>query len=156
MPRDLPVTEIMTADVVTLHADTPIDEAVSVLTDHGISGAPVVDADGLLIGLLDDSDLILSEARVHAPTVVELFGAYLTLPGAARRYEEELRHALGQTVGEVMDDDPPWVGTDATLEDVATLIVDRRVSRVPVLDAGRRVVGIVTRGDLVRAMGRRG
>ncbi|HVL98317.1 MAG TPA: CBS domain-containing protein [Egibacteraceae bacterium] len=154
MARELPVTAVMTTNVITVTPDTSVEEAVALLGRHGISGAPVVDADGRLIGLLDDSDLIVSEARLHAPTVVEILGAYFPLPGERHRFDEEVRHALGGTVGEVMDDDPPWVGVDGTVEDVATLIIQRHVSRVPVLDADRRVAGIITRGDLVAAMGR--
>lgn len=154
MPRELPVTAIMTTEVATVTPDTSVHQAVELLSERGISGAPVVDPDGRLIGLLDDDDLIVSEARLHAPTVVEILGAYFPLPGERHRFDEDVRHALGATVGELMDDDPPWVGLDASVEDVATLIVNRHVSRVPVVDEGRRVVGIVTRGDLVAAMGR--
>ncbi len=152
MAADTPVTEIMTRDVVALTADQTIEEAVAALNERGISGAPVVDADGRLVGLLDDTDLILSEARLHAPTTVEILGAYITLPGERHRFAEELRHALGQVVGDVMEDDPVSVPETGTVEDVATLVVDREVSRVPVVDAAGRVVGIVTRGDLVRTL----
>jgi CBS domain-containing protein len=108
----------------------------------------------VLVGLLDDSDLILSEARVHAPSAIEILGAYIPLPGAIDRFRDEMQHALARTVGELMDPQPPSVTTDATLQDVATLMLDRHVSRVPVIDADRRVVGIVSRGDLVAAIGR--
>jgi CBS domain-containing protein len=144
----------MTTPVTTLTAGATIEEAASLLVDADIGGAPVVDGHGRLIGLLDDSDLVLSEARLHAPTTIEILGAYIPLPGERRRFEEELRHALGRTVGEVMEDDPPAVGPDATVEDVATLLHDRAVSRVAVVDADRQVVGIVSRGDLVRALRR--
>ncbi|MDQ3344273.1 MAG: CBS domain-containing protein [Actinomycetota bacterium] len=154
MPRDLAVTEVMTTPVTTLTADTTIEEAASLLVEADIGGAPVVDGSGRLIGLLDDSDLVLSEARLHAPTTIEILGAYIPLPGERRRFQDELRQALGRTVGEVMEDDPPSVRPDATVEDVATLLHDRAVSRVAVVDAERQVVGIVSRGDLVRALRR--
>lgn len=156
MPSDSPITEVMTTGVVTLRPEQTIEEAVAALAEHGISGAPVVDAGGRLVGLLDDTDLILSEARLHAPTTIEILGAYFPLPGEKHRFEEELRHALGQTVGDVMDAEPAVVGTGATVEDAATIILDREVSRVPVLDAEGRVAGIVTRGDLVKGMYRSG
>ncbi len=154
MPRDLPVTDVMTSPVTTLTPHTTVEDAVALLVDADISGAPVVDSGGRLVGLLDDSDLLVSEARLHGPTTIEILGAYIPLPGERRRFEEEVRAALGQTVADVMEDDPPAVGEEATVEDVATLIHDRRVTRVPVVDDARRVVGIVTRGDLVRALRR--
>jgi len=156
MPSDSPITEVMTTGVVTLRPEQTIEEAVATLAERQISGAPVVDGDGRVIGLLDDTDLILSEARLHAPTTIEILGAYFPLPGEKHRFEQELRHALGQIVGDVMDTEPTVVTQDATIEDVATVILDREVSRVPVVDAERRVVGIVTRGDLVKGMYRTG
>ena len=152
MPRQRPVPEIMTAPPITVSPDTSVEEAARLLASNSIGGAPVVDGSGRLLGLLDDTDLIVSEARLHAPTTIELFGAYLTLPGESHRYAEEVRHALAAVVRDVMDPDPPSVRIEATVEDVATLIVDRDVSRVPVLDGDGRVVGIVSRGDIVRAM----
>ena len=154
MARDTPVTDIMSAPALTLRPETTVEDAIALLTEHGYSGAPVTDADGALVGLLDDADLIVSEARLHGPTIIEFLGAYLPLPGEQRRWEDDVRHALGTTVGEVMHDDPPRVGTDGILEDVATLIVDRDVSRVPVVDADGRVVGVVSRGDVVKTLGR--
>lgn len=154
MSRDTPVTEVMSTPVVSLSPHASVEESVSRLVEGGISGAPVVDDVGRLVGLLDDSDLVLSEARLHGPTMLELLGAYIPLPWENRRFEQEVRHALGRTVGEVMHGDPPAVGTDATVEDVATLMHDQDVSRVPVVDTDRRVVGIVTRGDIVRSFGR--
>ena len=145
----------MTEQVFTLHPEMSVEEAVGELSRRGISGAPVVDDDGRLIGLLDDSDLLLSEARLHAPTTIELLGAYITFPGEHRRYEEQLRQALAQTVGVAMDTEPHAIGPDATVEEAATIMVDTGVSRVPIVDGQQRVVGIVTRGDLVGALYRR-
>ena len=147
-----PLSSVMVTDVVTLIADQRIEDAVSSLLERGISGAPVVDGNGRLVGLLDDSDLILTGARLHAPTAIEILGAYLPFPGERQRYDDEVRHALGRTVGEVMHTDVATVGPDATVEDVATLMVDGDISRVPVVDEERRVVGIVARGDVVKAL----
>jgi CBS domain-containing protein len=146
----------MSSPVTTLSPQHIVEDAVAALVERGINGAPVVDDHGRLVGLLDDTDLLLGESRLHAPTTIELLGAYIQLPGQRKRFEEEIRHALGRTVGEVMDDEPPAVSLQATVEDVATVLLERRVSRVPVLDDDGLVVGIVTRGDLVRAIGRQG
>lgn len=154
MPRELPVTDVMSSPAITLSPDTTVEDAIGVLVERGIEGAPVVDADGRLVGLLDNDDLIVSEARLHAPTTIEILGAYIPLPGDLRRFNDEVRQALGRTVAEVMDDDPPSIGLTGTVEDVATLLHDRGVSRLPVLDETGAVTGVVTRGDLVRALRR--
>lgn len=154
MPRDLPVTDIMSAPAITLSPDTTVEEAIGVLVERGIEGAPVVDAEGQLVGLLDDDDLIVSEARLHAPTTIEILGAYIPLPGDLKRFNEEVRQALGRTVAEVMDTDVATVDTTSTVEDAATLLHDRGISRLPVLGEAGEVVGVVTRGDLVKALRR--
>src|SRR3712207_2882555 len=117
MPRDLPVTEIMSSPAITLRPDTTVEDAINVLVEHEIQGAPVVDEQGRLVGLLDDDDLIVSEARLHAPTTIEILGAYIPLPGDLRRFNDEVRQALGRTVSEVMTEDPPSVASSGTVED---------------------------------------
>lgn len=154
MTRERPVREIMTTDVVSVMPDTTLEDTLLLLSRHHISGVPVVDEDGRLAGLLDDSDLLVGESRLHGPTTVELLGAWIPIPGERRRHEDEVRRALAYTAGEAMDADPVAVGPDATVEDVATLMVHQHLSRVPVVDEDNRLVGIVTRGDLVGAMGR--
>lgn len=144
----------MTTDVVSVTPDTTLEDTLLLLSRHHISGVPVVDEDGRLAGLLDDSDLLVGESRLHGPTTVELLGAWIPIPGERRRHEDEVRRALAYTAGEAMDADPVAVGSDATVEDVATLMVHQHLSRVPVVDEDNRLVGIVTRGDLVGAMGR--
>ncbi len=154
MPRDLPVVEIMTSPAITLQPHTTVEEAIGTLVEHGIKGAPVVDGEGRLVGLLDDDDLIVSEARLHAPTTIEILGAYIPLPGDLRRFNEEVRHALGRTVGDVMNAEPPSLASASTVEDAATLFHDHGVSRLAVTGEDGQVVGVVTRGDLVKALRR--
>jgi CBS domain-containing protein len=141
----------MTTDVVSFTADEPIREATMRLLDREVDGGPVVDADGHLVGMLTTDDLLVQETRLHYPTVVSLFGAYLELPGAHRHFEEDLRRAVGATVGEVMRHELVSCSEDDTLERAATLMHERKVSRLPVVRDGK-LVGIIGRGDIIRAI----
>ena len=143
------VRDVMTSDVVTARVDQKVEEAADLLAQHAIGAMPVVDESGALVGLLRDEDLIVSEARLHVPTVISFLSAEIVLPSALHRFEDELRRAVGATVGDVMQKDFPTVTPDASLEDLATVMHDRDVTHVPVVD-GDRLVGIVARGDLVR------
>lgn len=143
------VRDVMSANVVTLRPDQGVAEAADVLAADKIGAAPVVDAGGTLVGLLRDEDLILSEANVHVPTAISFLGADFVLPSALHRFEGDLKKAAGATVGDVMTTDFATIGPDDSLETLATLMHDRDVTHVPVVDGGA-LVGIVARGDLVR------
>jgi CBS domain-containing protein len=145
------VRDVMTTDVVTLRSDQTVEEAADLLSQRRIGAAPVVDAGagGELVGLLRDEDLIVSEARLHVPTVISFLGADIVLPSALHRFEHELKQVAGSTVGDVMATEFATVAPDDTLEVLATLMHDRDVTHVPVVDGGR-LGGIVARGDIVR------
>ena len=107
MPRTFLVRQVMTTDVVSFRPADAIDDAARALSARGIGGAPVVDDDGRVIGLLEDDDLIVQDTRLHFPTVISVLGAYLELPSSVAHFEADLRKAVGATVGDVMDADPP-------------------------------------------------
>ncbi|MEA2686322.1 MAG: hypothetical protein QOE93_1517 [Actinomycetota bacterium] len=151
MPRSFLVRQVMTTDVLSFRPGDPIDDAARALSARKIGGAPVVDDDNRVVGLLEDDDLIVQESRLHFPTVISILGAYIELPSARAHFEADLRKAVGATVGDVMDANPPMCGPDDTLEQVATIMHENDLSRLPVVSDGR-LVGIVSRGDLVRAI----
>jgi CBS domain-containing protein len=149
MPDTTVVGEIMTRDVVTLEPDQSVPEAADVLAEHHIGAAPVLDDAGNLVGLLRDDDLILSESRLHVPTVIELLGVGAVWPPSEKRWERELKKATASTVGAVMTTEFERVTSTDSIEQVATVMHDKHLSHVPVVDDGK-LVGIVSRGDLVR------
>ena len=151
MPRTTPVRDVMTTDVLTFHPEDPIQESLERLVARDVDGAPVVDDDGRLIGMLSADDLLVQETRLHYPTVISLFGAYLELPSSHRKFEEDLRRAVAATVADVMDGDPTACGPDDTLERVATTMHEKKLGRLPVIEQGR-LVGIIARGDILRSI----
>ena len=151
MPRSLPVRDAMTTDVLSFAPTDEVRSAMKSLVDRGIDAAPVVE-DGRVVGLLSTGDLIVAESQVHVPTVISLLGASIELPGERKRFEADLRRSLGGTVSDVMTADPHTVGPDATLEEAATLLHNHDVSRLPVVDADGMLIGLLARGDVIRAM----
>ena len=151
MPRTTPVRQVMTTDVVTFSPDATVESAARLLSERRLGGAPVVDSDGRVLGLLEDDDLIVQDAKLHLPTVITVLGAYIELPSSQRQFEADLRKAVGATVADVMDAEAPVCSEDDTLEQVATVMHDRNLSRLPVVREGK-LVGIISRGDIVRAL----
>ena len=146
------VRDVMTTDVTSFTREESVTDAMQRLLDAGVSGGPVIDGDTKVVGMLTDSDLIVQDAQLHAPTAIAILGTVIALPSAKREFEEELHKQIGLTVGEVMGEDPVTISADAAVEDAATLMHDNEVSRLPVVDGDGRLVGVIARGDILRYM----
>jgi CBS domain-containing protein len=151
VPRNTLVRQVMTAEVVSFHPEDTVQTAAETMSARSIGGAPVVDGDGKVVGMLNDDDIIVEDARLHMPTVISVLGAYLELPSSASRFDKEVRKAIGATVGDVMSESPPVCGEDDTVEQVATVMHGKGLSRLPVVRDGN-LVGIVSRGDILKAI----
>jgi CBS domain-containing protein len=147
------VADIMTRDVVVATPDMPVTEVARLMVDHDISGLPVLDGDRL-VGLVTDLDLIARHQEPEMPSIFAFFGGYITF--GEREYEEEMRRILATTAAELMTTTVFSIREDATIEELATLMYEREVNPVPVLNAQRRMVGIVSRSDLIRLFVREG
>ena len=149
MLRELPVRELMTTEVLTFSPADDVRDAMRALLRRDVDGAPVID-DGVVVGMLSTSDLIVEEARLHLPTVITLLGAYLELPSSKKRFDAEMEKALGSTVGEVMTSGARTLGPDATVEEAATMMHEEGVDRIVVVDDSGSLIGLIARGDIVR------
>ncbi|NTW28355.1 MAG: CBS domain-containing protein [Coriobacteriia bacterium] len=144
------VRDIMTPDPVTVGREVSVTDAARLMVDKGIGALPVVE-NGILVGLVTEGDLIIKDIKLEYPTYIHLLDGFFMYPPSTARFESELRKAVAATVDDVMTKNPVTVQGSASIEDVATLLVDRDVSRIPVLD-GDVVIGIVTKSDVLRSI----
>ena len=150
MPKT--VADVMTQNPITAKPETPLNEVIKILAERRISGLPVVDEAGKLVGVVSETDLMWRETGATPPPYIMLLDSVIYLENPAR-YERELHKALGATVGEVMTNHHvATIAPDQPLRTAAQLMHDRGVHRLPVLDEAGQVIGILTRGDIVRAM----
>ncbi|MEM1021481.1 MAG: CBS domain-containing protein [Cyanobacteria bacterium P01_D01_bin.71] len=146
------VADVMTRDLFTVTPKTPLPEAIQLLAQNRISGLPVVTDEGKLTGILSESDLMWQVTGAPLPAYIMLLDSVIYLENPAR-YNKEVHKALGQTVAEVMGQDKvPTTRPDASLKEAAQLMHQKKVTRLPVLDEAGELVGILTQGDIVRAM----
>jgi len=139
--------EVMSRRVISVTPETTIEEAIRLMLDHRISGLPVVDAAGALVGVVTEGDLL---RRIETGTDKRHSGWVGLLLGPGRLAAEYTRsHA--HKVGEVMTSEVVGVSPDTPLTEVVELMEDRRIKRVPVVDRGK-LVGIVSRANLVAAL----
>lgn len=143
--------DIMTKDVFTVTESTPLDELARAFSSRGVSGFPVVDASGRLVGVVTETDLIHQNQRLHIPTAVAIFDAVIVL-GSSKRLEEEIRRMAATTVGEIMARNPVTVAPEALVSEVAGLMADRDVHTLPVVDANGALTGVVGKLDVIRAL----
>jgi CBS domain-containing protein len=141
------VSEVMTREVLTVRPETPIHEAAALMASRGISGLPVVDGEGRVVGILSEGDLIVRQKpREPLPWWRQFFAD-------AEALAREYRKAVGTTAGDVMTTEALSIDPEAPLAAAALILHERRIRRLPVVANGR-LAGIVSRGDLVRALAR--
>lgn len=139
------VRDVMTTDLVTVGVDSTYDEMVDRLLAHDISGLPVVDADGALLGLVTDADLVSREAYGpgrHRPSAVV----------ADRRRDRDpawVRKAAGTTAGEIMTRAVTTASPDDELRVAARRLLESGYRRLPVVATDGRLVGVVSRRDVL-------
>ncbi len=140
---------IMTKKVKTVVPSMPIRELAIFLVNENISGAPVVDETGAFCGIVTEEDLIFQDKKIHLPTFLNLFSNIIPL-GVAQ-LEEELKKIAGTTVEAVMQKQPQVIGADTEIEEIATIMTEKKTYYLPVVKQGE-VIGVVTKRDLIKAV----
>tara|TARA_B100000609_G_scaffold191236_1_gene179880 strand:+ start:424 stop:894 length:471 start_codon:yes stop_codon:yes gene_type:complete len=145
------VGEVMSAPVLTVTAETPLQDAVSLLNDHHVSGLPVVDGQGVLVGELTEQDLMVRESGVDVGPYVMLLDSVIYLRNPLN-WDRQVHQVLGNSVGDLMHRDSHSCQSSLPLPKAASMLHDKGTQRLIVVDSERRPVGVLTRGDVVRAL----
>jgi CBS domain-containing protein len=140
-------SDVMVRNIVTVHPDTDVADAIKLLAEHDVSALPVLDDAGNLVGMLSEADLIHRVeigTEKHRPWWVEAVTGASTLA-------TEFAKSHGKKVGEVMATGVISVSEDTPLSEIAALFERKRIKRVPVVKDGK-LVGIVSRSNLIQAL----
>ena len=145
--------EIMDADVPTVTREQDAREAIDLLAKTDKGAIAVVDSDQKVVGIVSESDLILSdeESDLHLPHYLNIMGG-IVFVGSMKGFEERLNKAFATNVRDLMSEDPVVVTPDESAEAVARKIADEHHNHLPVVDADGRFAGIVTRADALAAL----
>jgi CBS domain-containing protein len=144
------VADIMTREVISVRPDMRVGQIARVFREHQLSGLPVVSEAGELVGIITELDMVKRHARPELPAFLPLLGAYLPL--RTKEYRESLRRITGVVAQDIMTTPVNTIGPDASIEDAATVMVSNRSNPLPVVDENGRMIGIISRTDILRVV----
>jgi len=146
----------MDADPVTVTPQDDVETVVRLLRENELQGVPVINEGGRCVGIVTEADLVIpdEEGDLHLPHYLQLFGGIVFLE-PLKRFEEKLTKAFASNVKDLMTEDPVTIEASATVREAAGVISDKHHNRLPVVEHGR-LVGVVTRVDVLNALTRDG
>jgi CBS domain-containing protein len=142
----LTIRDVMSRPALTVHPETPLKEVARELVDHRVSGLPVTDEQGRVVGVISEADLLMKEqgsANVHH----RRFSRYL---GESTETRAQLAKLAATSAGDAMTAPAITIGADRPIAEAAAIMTSRGINRLPVVD-GETLIGVVSRADLVRA-----
>ena len=143
-------TDIMTAKVITVTTKTSVQELAKILSDNNISGVPVVDDAGNLLGIVTENDLIDQTKKLHIPTVITILNSifYLENPD---KMEKEMKKMAGTTVLDIYSSKVVTVNEETTLDDIATIMAEKNIHTLPVV-RNTKLIGIIGKKDIIKTL----
>jgi CBS domain-containing protein len=146
----LSARDVMTREVVTIGSEASVEDLAKLLEERRISGVPVLNTQGLLVGVVTQSDLVQRSRDMELPPALNILDLHLFLETPSH-FQKRLEKLLGNKVKDVMTADPVTVAPDTTVQDIARLMSSKKVHTLPVVEAGK-LVGIVGKLDLIRGL----
>lgn len=141
--------DIMNKDVISVRAEDKVEDLVKILLNSGISGVPVVDDQGSVVGIVSEADLIYPEKSLHLPAFIPILDGIVFLE-SFKKLEKEIRKMTAYKIKDVMNKNVITVKEDTEVERVVNILLDKKINRVPVVDDDNKLVGIITRSNILR------
>jgi CBS domain-containing protein len=146
----LKAKDIMTKDPITLYPDDEITVAAQTMLEKGINGLPVLDEGGSVVGILCQSDLVAQQKKLNLPSVFTLLDGIIPF-SSTRDLEREMEKMTAMTVAQAMTESPVTVSPETSLDEVASIIVEKRFHTLPVVE-GTHLVGVIGKEDILRTL----
>ena len=146
----LKAKDIMTKNPITVTPDLDISAVAAILLDSDINGVPVVDAQGALLGILCQSDLVSLQKKFPLPSVFTFLDGFLPLTSLSAM-EKEINKISASTVDDAMTEAPITVDVETPVEEIAGLMVDKKFHSLPVLE-NDKLVGMIGMKDVLKTI----
>lgn len=146
----LTARDIMTREVITVTEESTIKELARILTSNNISGVPVINDSGRLVGVVTESDLIFQTKKVHIPTVITILDSvfYLENPD---KMGDEMKKMAGSKVKDILTSSPVSVTEETPLDEIATIMSEKNFHTLPVVNK-ETLVGVIGKSDIIKTL----
>ena len=146
----LKAKDIMTREVITASPEMKVAEVVKILLERRINGLPVVDEEGELVGIICQSDLIVQQKKIPLPSIFTLLDSFIPI-SSRKNIDSEIEKIAAATVAQAMTRDTVTADPETSVEEIATLMVEKSYHTLPVVQGGK-LVGIVGKEDVLRTL----
>lgn len=140
--------DILTKNVQVLNKDDTVEKVARILIKNKISGLPVVDEERKVIGMVSEGDLVFQQKKIISPTFISFLDGVIQL--GHQKYINELKKIAAYKVEDIMTKNVYSVHLDTSINDISSLMVDKKINRVPVVDDEKKLKGIITRSDIIK------
>lgn len=148
------IQDLMTAPVVSVTPETPLLRAVEILLKNDFSGLPVITREGKLVGIVTDYDFLLKGSSIHLPTFLELLKEFEIYKKDTALIKNDIQKILETKVKDVMNDDPLTLLDNVSINEAINAFSEHhRVNPIPIIDQNRKLVGIISRSDMLKLYG---
>jgi CBS domain-containing protein len=145
------VRDFMGTDLVMVAPTDAVETVVKIFDEQQLRALPVVDGQGKLVGMVSETDLIVREAPVQTPLYLTLLGSVIYFE-STEKFQQQLKKSLGMLVQDVMSTQPLTATPNMSIAEVAQIMLQHRVSQLPVLDEQNNLVGMISQHDLIHAL----
>ncbi len=147
----LTAQDIMTTHVITVNPETEIIQAAKLLLENHFNGLPVLNKDDKLVGIICQSDLVVQQKSIPVPTLLTFLDGFISLT-STKKIENEMKKIAAITVNDAMTSRPITVKPNTSIEAIASLMVDKNLHTLPVVDDNDNLVGILGKEDILRSL----
>jgi len=144
------VKELMTTKVITVKPSATIEQVANVLHEYHFTGVPVVDEKKRLLGVIMERDFITADSKLYLPTYVKMLKDLDFVQNDKKHLSKEAESLINATASDVMNSNIVTASPDDTMEHAAELFATKRVNPIPVVDDQFRIVGVLSRSDLIK------
>jgi CBS domain-containing protein len=142
--------DLMTSKVVTVNPDTLVSEVADLLHKYHYSGLPVVNEEGRVLGTISERDFITADSGLYLPTYIQMLSNVDYVHGAGKKLPHVVEQVVNAKAKDIMNQAIPFARVDTSIEELARMFAEQRVNPIPVTDSTNKLVGIISRSDLIK------